>query len=102
MSKENTDLLFLLEETHEQMMKMVTWLERLQPVKLDVKRNTEQFEYNGDYYTGDDTPITVDITDVEEMVKTKLFRLNDEMVDEDQTSRSILKDLRKYISHLKE
>jgi|TARA_R100000030_G_scaffold82453_2_gene65276 hypothetical protein len=86
MSKEKTDLLFLLEETHEQMMKMVTWLERLQPVKLDM------FE----------EPVTVDVTDVEEMMKTKLFRLDNEMVDEDQTSRSILKDLRKYINHLKE
>ena len=94
MSKEKTDLLFLLEETHEQMMKMVTWLERLQPVKLDVETNTE--------WTPVDTPTTVDVTDVEEMMKTKLFRLDNEMVDEDQTSRSILKDLRKYINHLKE
>ena len=32
-------------------------------------------------------------------MKSTLFRINDEMVEEDQTTRSILKDLRKYINN---
>ena len=92
----------VVNETHERMYQMMEWLERLQPVKLDVERNTEQFEYNGDYYKGDDTPIIIDLTDEEEMKITKLFRIDDELVDEDQTSRSILKDLRKVIKFLQQ
>ena len=102
MNETNTDLelLTLLNETHERMYSMMEWCEKLQPVKLDTERNDEQFEYNGDYYKGDDTPIIIDLTDEEEMKITKLFRIDDEIVDEDQTSRSILKDLRKVIRSL--
>ena len=80
----NDDLKHLLIEIHERMYSMMEYCERLQPVKLDLE---------------DHFPTTVDLTDVEEMIKTKLFRLDDEMVDEDQTTRSILKDLRKYINN---
>ena len=108
MNETNTDLelLTLLNETHERMYSMMEWCEKLQPVKLDTERNDEQFEYNGDYYKGDDTPITVDLDITDEMYsETKLFRLLDPELDEhkifdDQTGRSILKALRKVIRSL--
>ena len=77
----NSDLLHLLHETHDQMMMMTSWLELLQPVKLK------------------DNKLTV-ITDDKELQSATLFRLDNDMVQEDQTSRSILKDIRKYINHL--
>lgn len=108
MNETNTkiDLLTLLHEVNDRMYKMMEYCERLQPVKLDTERNDEQFEYNGDYYKSDDTPITVDLDITDEMYsETKLFRLLDPELDEhkifdDQTGRSILKDLRKVIRSL--
>jgi hypothetical protein len=82
-------LLSLLKEIHERMYPMMEYCERLQPVKLDITISS---------------CMTVDITDEEEMMKTKLFRLQDPEFDhnihDDQTSRSILKDLRKVIKSL--
>tara|TARA_R110002020_G_scaffold441498_1_gene652371 strand:+ start:34 stop:552 length:519 start_codon:yes stop_codon:yes gene_type:complete len=88
------ELHFLLNEVHERMYPMMEWCERLKPVKLDIDPESELVK----------TPITVDITDEEEMKITKLFRLvelPEEMTSyDDQTSRSILKDLRKVIKSL--
>ena len=82
-------LLSLLKEIHERMYPMMEYCERLQTVKLDITISS---------------CMTVDITDEEEMKKTKLFRLQDPEFDhnihDDQTSRSILKDLRKVIKSL--
>ena len=108
MNETNTkiDLLTLLHEVNDRMYKMMEYCERLQPVKLDTERNDEQFEYNGDYYKSDDTRITVDLDITDEMYsETILFRLLDPELDEhkifdDQTGRSILKDLRKVIRSL--
>ena len=83
-------LLELLKEIHERMYPMMEYCERLQPVKV----NSD----SSDKYKG-----TIDLTDEDEMMMTKLFRLvdKDEMTNyDDQTSRSILKDLRKVIKHL--
>ena len=88
----------LLTEVHERMYTIMEHCERLQPVKLG-------YIHNG---YDDPEPITVDLsrinlTDKEEMLKTKLFRLVDKekMTSyDDQTSRSILKDLRKVIKSL--
>ena len=80
----NIDLLNLLHETHEQMMMMTSWLELLQPVKLE-----------------DNNKLSV-ITDIEELPSATLFKLDKEIFQEDQTSRSILKDLRKVIKHLEQ
>ena len=43
-TKTNTDfeLVTLLNEIHEQMMMMTSWLERLQPIKLDVEELPDQ------------------------------------------------------------
>jgi hypothetical protein len=79
----------LLTEVHERMYSMMTYLELLQPVKI--KGNT-----------------TIDLTEDDEdgmFYKTKLFRilspnLEKDKIFEDQTSRSILKDLRKVINSL--
>ena len=92
LTKNDENLFHLLHEVHETMCNMMTWCERLQPVKLDVDGHPDKTE--GHY------PIIVDLTDEEEMMMTKLFRLDDEMINEDQTSRSILKDLRKVIKSL--
>jgi hypothetical protein len=77
------DDLMLDKEIHERMYAMMEWLERIQPIKLH--------DSNPD--------LTVDLTSEEEMMITKLFRIDDEIVHEDQTSRSILKDLRKRIKY---
>lgn len=77
----------LLTEVHERMYPMMEYCERLQPIKFDT-----EIEY------------FVDLTDEEnKTIKTNLFRLvdKDEMTNyDDQTSRSILKDLRKVINSL--
>jgi hypothetical protein len=88
-TKTNTDfeLITLLNETHDKMYEMMEWCERLQPVQL-----THQGYLS-------------DITDEKEMMKTKLFRLKNtyEMTDfNDQTNRSLLKDIRKYIRDLEQ
>tara|TARA_R110000824_G_scaffold14863_2_gene62934 strand:+ start:1287 stop:1772 length:486 start_codon:yes stop_codon:yes gene_type:complete len=89
--KENDhNLLSLLTEVNERMYPMMEYCERLQPVKV----NSE----SSDKYKG-----TIDLTDEDEMMMTKLFRLVDkeEMTNyDDQTTRSILKDLRKVIKSL--
>jgi len=64
---------------------MMLFCERLQPVKLDITISSTR---------------TVDLTDEKEIELTKLFRVDDEMVDEDQNSRSILKDLGEVIKSL--
>tara|TARA_R100000005_G_C4873639_1_gene128833 strand:+ start:317 stop:604 length:288 start_codon:yes stop_codon:yes gene_type:complete len=84
-NRNDYELLFLLKETNERLMTMISWCEKLQPVKL-----------------GDKIGELIDLTDDEEIRLTKLFRVDDEMVDEDQTGRSICKDLRKVIRHLEE
>ena len=102
-TKTNTDfeLVTLLNEIHEQMMTMTSWLERLQPVKLDVEELPDQIVLDPNILPT--YPITVDLDRKDEMYnKTNLFRLDNEMIDEDQTSRSILKDLRKVIKHLEQ
>ena len=97
----NIDLLHLLHETHEQMMMMTSWLERLQPIKLDVEELPDQVVLDPNILPT--YPITVDLDRKDEMYnKTNLFRLDNEMIDENQTSRSILKDLRKVIKHLEQ
>ena len=99
--QETHKLLSLLKETHEQMMMMTSWLERLQPVKLDVEELPDQVVLDPNILPT--YPITVDLDRKDEMYnKTNLFRLDNEMIDEDQTSRSILKDLRKVIKHLEQ
>ena len=83
-------LCYLLNEVHERMYPMMEYCERLQPVKV----NSD----SSDKYKG-----TIDLTDEDEMMMTKLFRLvdKDEMTNyDDQTGRSILKDLRKVIKSL--
>jgi len=92
------ELLTLLYETHERMYDMMEYCERLQPIKLN-PINTDE----SDYYN----KITTDLTDEKEMKMTKLFRLLDPELDkhltfDDQTSRSILKDLRKVIKSLEQ
>ena len=92
-SKNDKELHFLLTEVHERMYPMMEYCERLTPVKLETDN-----PHTEDQYT-----FIVNITDEEEMMKTKLFRLVDkeEMTSyDDQTSRSILKDLRKTIKFL--
>jgi len=91
---QNMYLHHLLLEVHERMYTMMEYCERLQPVEVETDNPGTE-----DHYTS-----IVDITDEEEMMKTKLFRLvdKDEMTNyDDQTSRSILKDLRKVIKSLK-
>ena len=76
------------------MYKIMEYTERLQPVKL---------EMTDDWGIGTVDISRINLTDKEEMLKTKLFRLQDldEMTNfDDQTSRSILKDLRKVIKSL--
>jgi|TARA_R110002012_G_scaffold261716_2_gene443685 hypothetical protein len=85
-------LLSLLKETNERLMTMIVFCERLQPVKLKFSIDYDNYQELG----------TVDLTDEAEMMKTKLFRLDDEMFKEDQTGRSICEDLRKNIRHLEE
>tara|TARA_R110000751_G_scaffold194258_5_gene299690 strand:- start:116 stop:421 length:306 start_codon:yes stop_codon:yes gene_type:complete len=86
-------LLSLLKEVHERMYPMMEYCERLQPVKL-IEDEVKQITY------------FEDLTDEEDKtIKTTLFRLLDPELDEhltfdDQTSRSILKDLRKVIKSL--
>jgi cysteinyl-tRNA synthetase len=102
--REQTPMYMLqtLEETHERMYEITEYCERLQPIKLDSITETD--------ITGNDTnciyPTTVDISNEEMWTeKTNLFRLKsiDEMSDfDDQTSRSILKDLRKVIKFLQQ
>ena len=94
LNQKDKSLHFLLTEVHERMYEMTEYFERLQPIKLN-PINTDEL----DYYN----KITTDLTDEKEMIETKLFRLKDidEMTDfDDQTSRSILKDLRKVIKSL--
>ena len=87
-TSDNVNLLKLLNEIHERMYSMMEYCERLQPVKL------HNLDSGG----------TIDITAEEEFIKGhKLFRLvdEDEMTNyDDQTSRSILEDLRKVINSL--
>ena len=96
--QETHKLLSLLKETHEQMMMMTKWCERLQPVKL-----SQEMEI--DMETGTYPPITVDLTEEDlKWEETRLFRLLDpefeqNKIFDDQTSRSILKDVRGYIRH---
>ena len=94
LNQKDKSLHFLLTAVHERMYEMTEYSERLQPIKLN-PINTDEL----DYYN----KITTDLTDEKEMIETKLFRLKDidEMTDfDDQTSRSILKDLRKVIKSL--
>ena len=96
LNQKDKSLHFLLTEVHERMYEMTEYFERLQPVKLTLEYSDAEGEYP------DICDITVD-WDEEKMMKTKLFRLKDidEMTDfDDQTSRSILKDLRKVIKSL--
>ena len=89
--QEQHNLLSLLEEIHERMYPMVEYCERLQPIKI-----------NDDYGSISSIPY-IDLINEDEMMKTKLFRLVDldEMTSyDDQTGRSILKDLRKVIKFL--
>jgi|21_taG_2_1085346.scaffolds.fasta_scaffold00791_20 hypothetical protein len=93
---QNMYLYQLLTEVHERMYKMMEYCERLQPSKL---------EFSVDYDNNQELG-TVDLTEDHEMYHdTKLFRLLDPELDkhltlDDQTSRSILKDLRKVINSL--
>ena len=89
MNETNTDLelLTLLHEIHERMYSMMEYCERIQPIKLEETYTQVDGDINHKKW--------VDITKEEEMMNTKLFRYANEMVYEDQTSRSILKDLRK-------
>ena len=94
LTSDNVNLLKLLNEIHERMYKIMEYTERLQPVKL---------EMTDDWGIGTVDISRINLTDKEEMLKTKLFRLQDldEMTNfDDQTSRSILKDLRKVIKSL--
>ena len=94
LTSDNVNLLNLLHEIHERMYSMTEYCERLQPVKL---------EMTDDWGIGTVDISRINLTDKEEMLKTKLFRLQDldEMTNfDDQTSRSILKDLRKVIKSL--
>ena len=90
--QEQHNLLSLLKEVHERMYPMMEYCERLQPIKLT------------DGGVGEPFKRWEDLTNEEEMMKTKLFRLvelPEEMTSyDDQTSRSILKDLRKVIKSL--
>ena len=91
---DNVNLLKLLNEIHERMYKIMEYCERLQPVKLGM---------NEDWKVGTVDISRINLTDKEEMLKTKLFRLQDldEMTNfDDQTTRSILEDLRKVIKYL--
>ena len=89
--QETHNLLSLLKETHEQLYKIMTFCERLQPVRV--------LQLQGDEHK------LIDLT--EENLKweeTKLFRLLDpefeqDKIFDDQTTRSILKDVRGYIRH---
>ena len=90
------NLLSLLIEIHERMYSMMEYCERLQPVRLDMDETLSL--YNEDWKVG-----TINVTNEEDMIKTKLLRLvdKDDMTNyDDQTSRSILKDLRKVIKSL--
>ena len=96
--QETHKLLSLLKETHEQMMMMTKWCERLQPVKL-----SQEMEI--DMETGTYPPITVDLTEEDlKWEETKLFRLLDPEFDQDkinydQNTRHLLKMLGKRIKH---
>ena len=73
-TKTNTDfeLITLLNEIHEQMMMMTSWLERLQPVKLDVEELPDQVVLDPNILPT--YPITVDLDRKDEMYnKTNLF-----------------------------
>ena len=97
LTSDNVNLLKLLNEIHERMYSMMEYCERLQPVRLDMDETLSL--YNEDWKVG-----TINVTNEEDMIKTKLFRLvdKDDMTNyDDQTSRSILKDLRKVIKSLK-
>ena len=91
---DNVNLYHLLTEVYERFFPMMEHCERLQPVKLETDNP----------HTEDQDTYIVNITDEEEMMKTKLFRLvelpEETTVYDDQTSRSILKDLRKVIKSL--
>ena len=96
LTSDNVNLLKLLNEIHERMYSMMEYCERLQPVRLDMDETLSL--YNEDWKVG-----TINVTNEEDMIKTKLFRLvyKDDMTNyDDQTSRSILKDLRKVIKSL--
>tara|TARA_R100001594_G_scaffold121327_1_gene157139 strand:+ start:1237 stop:1575 length:339 start_codon:yes stop_codon:yes gene_type:complete len=85
LKEQNVNLLPLLKEIHERMYSMTEYCERLQPIHIN-----------------DSNKEIVDLTH-EMYDQTKLFRLRDlkEMDDfNDQTSRSILEDLRKVIKSL--
>ena len=90
----DVQLHYLLTEIYERFFPMMEHCERLQPVKLETDNP----------HTEDQDTYIVNITDEEEMMKTKLFRLvelpEETTVYDDQTSRSILKDLRKVIKSL--
>ena len=91
----NIDLLHLLHETHDQMSLMMTWLEMLQPIEINPVDISDGWAYHN--------KMIVDLKhDDEKYSNPKYFRINDELVEEDQTSRSILKDLRKVIKHLEQ
>jgi hypothetical protein len=100
----DVQLHYLLTEIYERFFPMMEHCERLQPVKLDSEEDPNYINHNWDNDLVPTYPITVDITDEEEMMKTKLFRLvelpEETTVYDDQTSRSILKDLRKVIKSL--
>ena len=93
---QNMYLYQLLTEVHERMYPMMEHCERLQPIKL---------EFSVDYDNNQELG-TVDLTGEDEMYEeTKLFRLLDpefeqDKIFDDQTTRSILKDLRKVINGL--
>ena len=85
------NLLSLLIEIHERMYPMMKYCERLQPVMMGINDQT-----------------TVDLTEEDlKWEETRLFRLLDpefehDKIFDDQTTRSILKDLRKVIKGLEE
>ena len=81
----DVQLQHLLIEVHDKMYSMMEYCERLQPVVYDSLEEDH-----------------MDLTeeDGETFHRTNLFKLKNEMVDEDQTSRSILKDVRKVIKSL--
>jgi homogentisate 1,2-dioxygenase len=94
--EQQVNLYHLLYEVHEQMYKMMEWCEKLQPIKIN---------NNGEVLTYED--LNPEDYKNKEIMKTRLFReldgkLEQDQVWEDQTSRSILKDLRKVIKGLEE
>jgi len=87
MNKERTkDITGLLHEVHERMYTMMEYCERLHM-----------------YYHDKDSNRMVEIHDHDESNEIYLkFQVNSDRLGEDQTGRSILKDLRKVIKYFEE